>query len=900
MHNTILTVLATIAILIGAFSGAADRNVSPEMRGFVKTLQEFSGRRSLNTLFNNTQAPERGAQVGYVNTSDGSLTFARRDLVRVGDLPIVGARIYDSSMTTANDFGSFWRLSIAESIAEVGEHLNYSDETGHTHTLVAEDGKWRTTTYQSHFEEVIRTDLGFLVRYRNGWTKLFEKFQSSYLLTQVRSTDGQQLYVKYEDDLVSRIESGGKFIDVIRGDSGRIESLRDDSNREILYTYNSAGHLDSVTDVGGSLWKIMSDRNGRIIGILDPLGLNALRIHYKPNGSAHRVNVRGRQYDFEFHSDSTVVSDGGAGVTTYFFDELGRTKGIRNNRGQYSSVSLDTLGRVRRMHARIAGGAPVRVTGWDYGTDDRLASRFFHSGDDRNSAAYTYSSDARTLQIQRNDESVHSVVLDDAGRTLRRSEDGVPISTYSYNDQGELTSKSAPQNTVELVYQNGVLSSVERNGARWIGLGYGATQQIQSVEFHDGTRISYQYDDHGLRRSATWNNDIEQIFAYDSSGNLRGITTDMNGLPLESNLDLDDDNRVRSVNIGTFEYDVTYDKTGNVLSFSGDAAIEFSYDDLGRLTTVTGEGEVIAAHSYEPTEVDIRASLDDRTGSIALWGIPSPHTFGSNFQFRGTRAERSDFAFLIINTEHGVYEDRASLLPELRGEIVAESSLTRLGLSRDLDAGSFDLASNSFFLPQEMRSINCCPPVPCNPNLGPCDDFQRSTAGSPNARNPNDPQPNCPPVQIVETPRTAQRTEIAYAFGPQTAIPMLQTINESYTLRSLFVGPQLQSRQSEVGSTFFTTNFNIGSTPVVAASDYSADHKYEPSLVSWAQMNPDTGPGLCGVEYCFLSRSSGNQILGNGARSFSRIGSLRFQATIIPAGTYVPTIINGTASVDLN
>jgi hypothetical protein len=37
-------------------------------------------------------------QVGYVNVGRGNLTFVRRDLVTVGRIPLVLARVYDSSL----------------------------------------------------------------------------------------------------------------------------------------------------------------------------------------------------------------------------------------------------------------------------------------------------------------------------------------------------------------------------------------------------------------------------------------------------------------------------------------------------------------------------------------------------------------------------------------------------------------------------------------------------------------------------------------------------------------------------------------------------------------------------------------------------------------------------------
>lgn len=66
------------------------------LREQVGNLNEFSARRRLNSLFRNEQSVFYGVQLRYVNSSRGNLTFARRDLVVVGRIPIVFARVYDS------------------------------------------------------------------------------------------------------------------------------------------------------------------------------------------------------------------------------------------------------------------------------------------------------------------------------------------------------------------------------------------------------------------------------------------------------------------------------------------------------------------------------------------------------------------------------------------------------------------------------------------------------------------------------------------------------------------------------------------------------------------------------------------------------------------------------------
>src|SRR5258706_15231079 len=81
---------------------------------YARFLAEFSNRRRANVYFENQQSIFHGVQVHWVNVGVGNLTFARRDLVTVGRLPVMVARIYDSAAGANTDFGTGWKLSATE------------------------------------------------------------------------------------------------------------------------------------------------------------------------------------------------------------------------------------------------------------------------------------------------------------------------------------------------------------------------------------------------------------------------------------------------------------------------------------------------------------------------------------------------------------------------------------------------------------------------------------------------------------------------------------------------------------------------------------------------------------------------------------------------------------------
>ena len=111
-----------------SIESAVTQPPSPLLLSHANFLNEISTRRQVNTFFPNEQSVFYGTPVNFVNTSRGTLTFTRRDMVLVGRNPIVMARVYDSSLTGGDDFGQGWQLSYAQTIAvQADGSLQYRD-----------------------------------------------------------------------------------------------------------------------------------------------------------------------------------------------------------------------------------------------------------------------------------------------------------------------------------------------------------------------------------------------------------------------------------------------------------------------------------------------------------------------------------------------------------------------------------------------------------------------------------------------------------------------------------------------------------------------------------------------------------------------------------------------------
>ena len=111
------TAIVLIALCGATHASASLADAPAEMREAVEDnatgfLNDLSARRRTTTLFPNPQPVFAGVQESFVNTSTGSMTFLVRDLVRVGGMPIVMGRVYDSTVEEGGDFGPGWKLTV--------------------------------------------------------------------------------------------------------------------------------------------------------------------------------------------------------------------------------------------------------------------------------------------------------------------------------------------------------------------------------------------------------------------------------------------------------------------------------------------------------------------------------------------------------------------------------------------------------------------------------------------------------------------------------------------------------------------------------------------------------------------------------------------------------------------
>ena len=134
---TMIILAAIVAFASVRASAQTESSPPAAFAPYVEMIRELDLRRRVNVLYPNPQSLFDGLQVGFVNTTTGNLTFRRRDIVTRAQGPVVFARVYDSRIGANADFGTGWRISLAEELLVDADTVTYIDEAGARHTFAS-------------------------------------------------------------------------------------------------------------------------------------------------------------------------------------------------------------------------------------------------------------------------------------------------------------------------------------------------------------------------------------------------------------------------------------------------------------------------------------------------------------------------------------------------------------------------------------------------------------------------------------------------------------------------------------------------------------------------------------------------------------------------------------------
>jgi YD repeat-containing protein len=689
-----------------------------QMGQYVEQVSELSARARANVYFANPQSIFRGVQVNFVNVGAGNLTFLRRDLVTAGRIPLVFARVYDSSGQGSTDFGPGWTLSAAEFITiEDGKAHLFSENGSSIDFVKSGTGFQLAKDYPSDYVALGFVDAKTLeATMRTGFIKQFQRIGDAFRLVQVTDRNGNPVRLSYSNGLLQKIENANHSIIIFRNAKGRIVSVQDDQQRHVQFSYDAQGRLSEVDDLGGKSWTYSYTREGRLRNARDPLQRLNFSAFFDESGRVRRLQVPSGtiQFNYDPATRSTTVLDRKDLVSRFFQSEDGITTRVVNPLGEETAIGLDEA---RNVISLSRDGSVIERM--DYDKEHRIIAR--HSLTESEPVDRTYSYDPATgllagIHSSKGDEE--SFAYDEKGNLISAMlPDGVH--KYGFSPGGDLASLSVGKRSVAFSSDSdGLISSVRERKSGATTLRYRPGGELKQAIFPGGVRVDYKYEPSGLRASLTVEGRSRSEYSYDPAGNLTGSAvfdgqgTQVNGQKLDMN------ESYQLTRWTVFDGTVTkfeYDPNGNLTVIKkGKSVTRFEYDALNRLTAVIAPDGQRFTYSYKPGE---RSLIEQHLHGAVLVedARDTGLTFAGPRQISATRPLVAVFGTVRFSETLGLFQlSNADGSEIIRPQENVEASLKKQFLfastvsQRTLRSG-FNIPFNTLFMPAEYLTINCCP-----------------------------------------------------------------------------------------------------------------------------------------------------------------------------------------------
>jgi YD repeat-containing protein len=737
MPRKLLRIVATLVLLLVtnlAFAQHHNSNSSSssQLDQYVEHVSELSSRARANVYFANPQSLFRGVQVNFVNVGTGNLTFLRRDLVVAGRIPLVFARVYDSSGKGSIDLGPGWTLSAAESITVADGKAHLLSENGSTIDFVkVNDGGFRLEKdYPSDYLGLQLVDSTTLqAKLRTGFTKQFQLIGDTFRLVKVTDRNGNEVHLSYLNGLLNKIENANHSITLVRNTKGRVLSAQDDQNRQAQFAYDAQGRLIEVNDLGGNAWTYRYNVDGKLKAAKDPLQRLNFGVFFNDDGRVRRLQLPSGiiQFNYDDATRSTTVLDRKALVSRFFQNEDGITTRVVNPLGEETSIVLDDS---RNVLSLSRNGSVIE---WmEYDQQHRITAR--HSTLESGTVDRTYSYDPATGQlagIHSSNGQDESFSYDGSGNLTSA---GLPDGVHKFgrSASGDLASFSTASTSLVFSFDaDGLIAGVKEGNNASTTMKYKAGGQLDSVVFADGKSAKYEFQPSGLRANLTYKDKRKAEYTYDPAGNLtstkvfdtKGKQTAGQVLTLNESYQL-----IQQTTFAGKIVKFGYDKNGNLTEIrEGKSLARFEYDSLNRLVAVITPGGERLGHDYKTGGQSLVEGYQ-HAKALVLDRRDTGLTFGSPADIFASRPLTGSLGALRFSETLGTFQLSNSEGDEIvTPELAIEQPLEKLnftfdGIPLQQRQALFNRPFNPMFIPAEYASINCCPVCTIHPPYCPeCD-----------------------------------------------------------------------------------------------------------------------------------------------------------------------------------
>ena len=559
-----------------------------------------------------------------VDTATGFFYLDKTDMVLSGRIPIAIARTYRTNLTNAGPFGigTSWPFDVSLASPPNG--------SGDTLILVSPGNR------QDYFSRVSFTN------FANSTSPSLRGAVLAVDILRLRFKDGSIWQFDLAGRLQSQTDRNGNTIQLSRDSQGRvvriglffggeltvnytdagIASITDPIGRQVRYSYDALGRLDTVTDPAGGTTRYTYDSAHKMLTVTDARGITFLTNEYDSDGRVMRqTQADGGVWKFDYTSSGsfisqTAVTDPRGNATTYRFNAAGYQVSETNALGQTTiferqagtnlmSSFTDVLKRVTRSEYDTAGNVTritdpannVRTFTYDP-THNRVAtitdplgqvSRFEYDGLGNLTAALDPLGNRSTIAYNRFGQPIS--VADPLGN----------VSTFAYDSVSNLTAITDPLgNSSQLTYDGASrLTSQTNPRGKKTSFAYDALDRLTRITDAASGSTQFSYDGNGNLLNVTDARGSVTGYTYDSMDRLATRTDQVGAMEsyqydAMGNLSRQID---RKGQLAVYSYDPLNRRSGG--SYADGASTSFVYDAVGRLIQATDSTSGTIANHYD-------------------------------------------------------------------------------------------------------------------------------------------------------------------------------------------------------------------------------------------------------------------------------------------------------------
>ncbi len=609
-----------------------------------------------------------------INTSNGNF-IENVELLKVSGRPEIKLDLtYNSQGGGATIFGENWGYSYNYHLMQfnnvdfTGAIVQYPE--GHSETYTGTDLQARP----QNFDKLTKSDTGYVLL-KQDQSKIY--FGSNGDVTRIEDINSNGLnfeYTSHTDFInfskVSKISNdSGRFITLEYNESGLVSKIHAPEDKAITLEYSGDNDLVRIVDANGNVQTFEYQNHAitkRLSGEGHPYYTNTyddkLRVTKQVSGTSST-----QEYSYEDTATTigdapkiTIVKDGNQKIAKYEFDsdgmmianydELGNKTTFEYNdkkevvaetnaEGQKYEYSYDSNGnQTYQKDPAMDGQASGFETKRTFNDLNKLTSEILRQEDHK--AQYEYDSKGNLLKITNANQSVSSFTYDNVGQLTSSTDFNGNVTFYFYNSNGDLESIKNAKGDYQRFSYDGLGRRTKYIDAKGniYSYNYDKVDNLIKTEGPLGFTQKYAYDKNNRLISETDPSSsgpegAVTKYSYDNSENLLTVTNQLGnvskieyGVMNEKLKEIDANGHATSY---AYTPDYKVAKTNPAVGTPSEAQYSYQYNKNKQIVAITDPLNRVTSMQYDALGRPIKEILNNLATTIKEYspnGVPTAIT----------------------------------------------------------------------------------------------------------------------------------------------------------------------------------------------------------------------------------------------------------------------------------